>query len=125
LLKRREFLATLAAGGLFASRGHAHTPFPVKFRRQPPYASALAFVEPGLDEFPGEKVSIEIETRLREALLSGHLPVAAGCSGMSPAAREYRNIGPGVETALFEKSEVAPGCGKWRESLGSISAARF
>ncbi|MGA2579671.1 MAG: FG-GAP-like repeat-containing protein [Bryobacteraceae bacterium] len=125
MLKRREFLATLAAGGLFASRGHAHTPFPVKFRRQPPYASALAFVEPGLDEFPGEKVSIEIETRLREALLSGHLPVAAGCSGMSPAAREYRNIGPGVETALFEKSEVAPGCGKWRESLGSISAARF
>ena len=124
-MKRREFLATLAAGGLFASRGHAHTPFPVKFRLQPPYAGALAFVEPGLDEFPGEKIAIEIETRLRETLLSGHLPVAAGCSGMSPAVREYRNIGAGVGSARFEQGEVASGCKKWRESLGSISAARF
>ena len=66
------------------------------------YAGALAFVEPGLDEFPGEKIAIEIETRLRETLLSGHLPVAAGCSGMSPAVREYRNIGPGVGSARFE-----------------------
>jgi hypothetical protein len=124
-VNRRDFLATLAAGGLFASRAHAHTPFPVKFRQQPPYAGALAFVEPGLDEFPGEKTAIEIETRLREALLSGHLPVANGCSGMSPAVREYRNIGKGVESAVFEKGDVAAGCGKWRESLGSISTARF
>ncbi len=97
----------------------------MKFRLQPPYAGALAFVEPGLDEFPGEKIAIEIETRLRQTLLSGHLPVSAGCSGMSPAVHEYRNIGPGVGSARFEQGEVASGCRKWRESLGSISAARF
>jgi len=125
LLKRREFLATLAAGGLFASRGHAHTPFPVKFRQKPPWAGALGFAEPGLDEFPGEKTAIEIEMRLREGLLGGHLPVAAGCGGSSPAAREYVNVGPGVERARFEQGDVASGCRKWRESLGSITAARF
>jgi len=54
LLKRREFLAALAASGLFTSKGHAASPFPVKFRQQPAYDSVLAFVEPGLDEFPGE-----------------------------------------------------------------------
>ena len=97
----------------------------MKFRQQPPYTGALAFVEPGQDEFPGEKIAIEIETRLRETLLSGHLPVAPGCSGTSPAVREYQNIGPGVESARFESGGVAAGCDKWRESLGSITAARF
>ncbi len=97
----------------------------MKFRQQPPYTGALAFVEPGQDEFPGEKIAIEIETRLRETVLSGHLPVASGCSGSSPAAREYQNIGPGVESARFESGGVAAGCGKWRESLGSITAVRF
>ena len=125
-MKRRDFLATLAAGGYLVSKAHAHTPFPVKFRRPPPYSGALAFVEPGLDEFRGEQTAIEIETRLREALLGGRLPVATGCGGLSPAVREYQNIGPGRrERNRFEQGDVAAGCRKWRESLGSISAARF
>jgi tetratricopeptide (TPR) repeat protein len=125
-LKRREFLATLAATGLFASKGHASSPFPVKFRREAPYDSVLAFVEPGLDEFPGEKTAMEIEARLWAAVTDGRLPVAARCNGISPAPGAYREIAPGVAAAVFGASDdVTSGWKKWRESLGAIHAARF
>ena len=98
----------------------------MKFRLPPPYAPALAFVEPGLDEFPGEKAAMEIETRLREGVLSGRQALAPGCRGTSPAAREYRDVAPGVATAVFSgDTDVASGWQRWRESLGSIDRARF
>ena len=126
MLKRREFLAALAATGLFAPKGHASSPFPVKFRREPPYDSVLAFVEPGLDDFPGEKIAVEIEKRLGTALTDGRLPLAVGCSGISPAPSRYREIGSGAAAAVFGTSEdVASGWKKWRESLGTIRSARF
>ena len=73
-MNRRDFLAACAATGLFASKGHASAPFPVKFRHQPPYAQALAMVEPGLDEFPAEKTALQIEARLLSAFQDGKLP---------------------------------------------------
>lgn len=125
-MNRREFFAAWAATGLYSRQGHASAPFPVKFRRQPPYTSLLAFVEPGLDEFPGEKIALEIEARLSDAVQAGSSPVSPACAGTSPAAREYREIGPGVAAAVFSGDRsVAAGWKKWRESLGSVRAARF
>jgi tetratricopeptide (TPR) repeat protein len=125
-VNRREFLAACAATGWFASKGHASAPFPVKFRQQPAYTSLLAFAEPGRDEFPGEKIAMEIEAGLRGAVRSGQLPFALHCAGISPAPREYREIGPGVAAAVFGGDpDVASGWKKWRESLGTIHGARF
>jgi tetratricopeptide (TPR) repeat protein len=98
-VKRREFLGALAATGLFSSKGHASAPFPVKFRQQPPYAPALSFVEPGQDEFPGEKVAMEIEARLRDAMRTGVAP--------------------------SKDPRIAGAWNKWRESLGEVRDARF
>ena len=124
-MKRREFLAALAAAG-FARPGHAAAPFPVKYRQLPPYAAALSFVEPGLDEFPAEKAALEIESRLREGLLGGRMAFAAGCGGRSPAAAEYREIASGVVAGVFaEDGAVESGWKRWRESLGSVDRARF
>jgi len=125
LWKRREFLAAIAGTGYFVSRGHASAPFHVKFRQQPPYTSLLKFAEPGLDEFPGEKIAMEIEARLGEAVRQGHAPFTPGCRGLSPAARDYRDVAPGVARAVFGEGEVAAGWEEWRESLGKIDRARF
>jgi len=123
--KRREFLAALAGACCFTAKGHASAPFPVKFRQQPPYASLLQFVEPGLDEFPGEKIAMEIEARLGEAARRGHAPFATGCGGASPAARDYHEIAPGVARAVFGEGDAPAGWEKWRASLGQIDRARF
>lgn len=122
---RREFLGALAGAGYLAAQGHAAAPFPVQFRQQPPYSAELAFIEPGTDEFPGEKIALEIEARLGEAVLSGHAPLAAGCAGRSPAVRDYGEIAPGVARAVFDAGDVAAGWDKWRSGLGGIDRARF
>src|SRR5208283_2029403 len=119
-MKRRDFLGVCAAP-LFVSRGHAASPFPVKFRQEPPYASVLAFAEPGSDEFPGEKPAMELEKRLASALSSGDLPFAAACTGASPAPTAYRKIASDVAAAVFDGSGTpAAGWNKWRTSLGTV-----
>ena len=45
--------------------------------------------------------------------------------GISPAAREYRDIAPGVAQAIFGNEAVTSGWQKWRDSLGTIDRARF
>jgi Flp pilus assembly protein TadD len=125
-VNRREFLAVCTAAGIFTSTGHAYSPFPVKFRQQPPWAPALAFVEPGSDEFPGEKLAMEVEAGLREAFRSGRVPVATDCRGVSPAPREYKHVAPGVARAVFGADrDISSGWRKWRESVGKVRAARF
>jgi tetratricopeptide (TPR) repeat protein len=125
-LKRREFVAGLAGGLLFTGRTHASAPFAVNFRKLPPYAGLLKLAEPGLDEFPAEKSAIETEVRLRDLVHSGDLPLAAGCTGASPAPSGYEQAGPGVWKALFAGGEsIAEGFAQWRASLGEIRAARF
>ncbi|HEY3440737.1 MAG TPA: FG-GAP-like repeat-containing protein [Paludibaculum sp.] len=125
-MKRREFLASIAGAGFSASRGRAFAPYPVKFRLPPPYAASMQFVEPGLDEFPAEKVAMAIESGLRAAFRGGQAPLAVDCSGASPAPREYRNIGPGVSEGVFGgDTDVAAGWKKWRASLGEVRSARF
>ena len=125
-MRRRDFL-TCAGGALFAARyAHAHSPFPVKFRQEPAYLSLARFAEPGLDEFPGEKIAMQIEERLHTAARSGDLPIAAACQGRSPAASSYRAIADDVRAAVFEDGgSIAEGWKKWRASLGTIRGARF
>jgi tetratricopeptide (TPR) repeat protein len=124
-MKRRDFLGVCAAP-LFFSRGHAASPFPVTFRQEPAYASALAFAEPGLDEFPGEKAAMELELHLAGALSAGDLRFAPDCTGASPAPSAYRQVAPDVATAVFDGS-VSPVTGwtKWRASLGTVRRAVF
>ena len=122
-MKRREFLAALAASGFLPSPGHASAPFAVKFRHQPPYTALLKFVEPGLDEFPGEKTAMEMEVRLAEAVRKGPLPLATDCGGSSPHG--YRVIAEGVSESVFGDGDVPAGWEKWRRALGTIDSARF
>src|ERR1017187_9082546 len=86
----------------------------------------MALVEPGLDEFPGEKTAIEIEARLATALRTGDLPVETVCSGASPAPSHYRQVAPDVFTAVFDgRGDPVAGWKKWRASLGQVRRAVF
>jgi tetratricopeptide (TPR) repeat protein len=60
-MKRREFLAAIAAAGLTPSTGTAAKAFPVSYKRPNPYDAVLRFVDPGSDEFQGEKAAAELE----------------------------------------------------------------
>ncbi len=125
-MRRREFLFTFAATSYLASKGHAYSSFPVKYRELPRHAPLMPFAEPGHDEFPAEKAAMEIEERLRAALIEGCLPLATDCRGGSPAPREYRDIAPGVAEGVFGgEGDIAAGFKQWWESLGKIHSARF
>ena len=123
---RREFLTTFAASAFIAPRLHANSPFPVRFRQQPQYGPLSQFVEAGSDEFPGERVAMEIESSLRAGVRGGEVKFAENCGGFSPVASEYRAIAPGVSQAVFDNSRDVPsGWKKWLASLGEIRSARF
>ena len=74
-MTRREFIAAVSAAGLVPSK--ASTPFPVHYARPNPYDAVLRFVDPGSDDFKGEKDAVELEARLerifagRESALPG------------------------------------------------------
>lgn len=124
-VNRRQFLSASAAAFL-AKPGHAAAPFPVKFRQQPPYASALSMVEPGLDEFPGEKIAMAIESALSDSIRTSRLPLAPTAKGRSPFAREYKPVANDVNVAVYGgDSDLATGWSRWRESLGTVRDARF
>ena len=125
-MRRRDFLAAFAAAPLYSRPVHAASPFPVKFKRQPPYSGLVAFAEPGHDEFPAEKAALEAQTRLTSALETGDLPFAGKCTGASPAPAGYRDIAPDVAVAVFDGGgDPSSGWKKWRASLGTVRRARF
>ncbi|MDE3197546.1 MAG: VCBS repeat-containing protein [Acidobacteriota bacterium] len=64
-MTRREFVAAVAAAGLTPSKSVAAVPFPVRYAKPNPYDGVLRFVEPGSDEFKGEKDAFELEEKLR------------------------------------------------------------
>jgi len=83
-------------------------------------------VEPGLDEFPAEKVALEVEARLRAAFDEGKLPCGPDCKTISPKPVEYRNLASGVDAAVFGATgDAASAWSEWRRSLGNVRAARF
>jgi tetratricopeptide (TPR) repeat protein len=65
-MNRREFLAAVAAAGLTPARATASTPFPVHYKRANPFDTVLRFIEPGTDEFKGEKDALAVESKLRD-----------------------------------------------------------
>jgi tetratricopeptide (TPR) repeat protein len=69
-MTRREFIAAAAAAGLTPSKGSAATPFPVHYAKPNPYDAVLRHVEPGSDEYAGEKEAATLEARL-EAQYAG------------------------------------------------------
>jgi tetratricopeptide (TPR) repeat protein len=69
-MTRREFIAAISAAGLLPSRASASTPFPVHYAKPNPYDAVLRYVEPGSDEFKGEKDAAELEARL-ERMFAG------------------------------------------------------
>ena len=125
-MNRREFITTAAGIPYIALNAHASPPFQVRFRQEPPWISLSSFVEPGADEFPGEKTAMAIEARLGQALASGALPVSSDCRGKSPAPESYRTIAPGVAAGVYSGGDdVASGWKQWRDLLGQVRSARF
>ena len=69
-MTRREFVAAVSAAGLRPSTASASAPFPVRYARPAPYNAALKFIDPGSDEFTGERAAAEFEARL-ERMFAG------------------------------------------------------
>ncbi len=70
---------------------------------------------------------MEIVAALRRFTETGALPLAAGFRGSSPMPARYRKVADDVFEAEFEAAggSFEGGLRKWRESLGSIRAARY
>jgi Flp pilus assembly protein TadD len=64
-MTRREFIAAVSAAGLLPSKSSASTPFPVHFAKPNPYDALLRYVDPGSDDFQGEKEAVQLEARLQ------------------------------------------------------------
>src|SRR5690349_4912936 len=123
---RREFLITAAAipalSGLRAAPAFTETS-----RHQPPYLALEKFILPGNDEFPEEKIAMQIRESLNSALRSRELPVGANFKGFSPCPKSYRDLAPDLKQAVFETSDaaVADGWRRWVKSLGNVRRAQF
>ncbi len=76
-MTRREFAATIAAAGLFSSPRLKASAFPVRYARANPYDAALRFLEPGTDEFQGEKIAADLVSKLHR-IFAGQEPAPAG-----------------------------------------------
>ncbi len=76
-MTRREFMAAVSVAGLLPSR--ASTPFSVRYARPNPYDAVLRYIEPGSDEFKGEKDAMEIEARL-DRIFAGREEAPPGLS---------------------------------------------
>ncbi|HXR10419.1 MAG TPA: hypothetical protein VN792_06560, partial [Candidatus Acidoferrales bacterium] len=94
-MTRREFIAAVSAAGLRPSKAAASTPFPVHYAKPNPYDAVLRYVDPGSDEFKGEKDAMELEARLERIFVGG-----AG-------------------------TEAPPGLSAWMARRGEIRGARF
>ena len=96
-MKRRDFLKTAAALPALSCL-RSHPAFAEETHHAPPYLALQKFIEPGNDEFTGEKKAFEIREALTKAFLNRELPLA----------------------------EPRPsGAVSWIESLGTVRRAQF
>jgi len=113
-VKRREFLlSTAALACLKSAPAFAEEPPHL----EPPYLKLKKFIEPGTDEFSGEKSAIELKAVLHAALRSGELADAA----IGPTS--YKQLAPDVGEGVFAGSPAS--WANWVESLGHIRRAEF
>ena len=83
-MNRREFLLSSAALACLKSpAAFAEEPR----HQEPPYLKLKKFIEPGQDEFAGEKAALDLKARLRAAMVSKTLAHAAvGPTSYKPSA---------------------------------------
>ncbi len=113
-MKRREFLISAAALACLKQ--------PVVYaeetrRQEPPYLKLEKFIEPGHDEFTGEKAAFELRAALHAALQSKQLANAA------IGATSYKQLAPDLLEAVFQGSPQD--WHSWVESLGNVRRAEF
>jgi len=126
-MNRREFIGSLAASGLMRPKHCAPAPFPVRFRKASPHETLAAYIEPGSDEFAGEKSAMQIVSLLERLPDTHGLPLTADFRGTSPLPTRYR----AVAADAFE-AEFAPvsggfdaGLRQWVARLGKVRNARY
>ncbi len=87
-----------------------------------PYLALQKFIAPGFDEFPQEKIAMEVRAALRLAMETGELPVAAGCTGFSPHPVRYEARAADLHVAVYNPADrdISAGWKAWRQSLGTI-----
>ena len=116
-MTRREFMAAMSAAGLLPWKATASVPFPVHYAKANPYDAVLRYVDPGSDEFQGEKDAMEFEARL-ERILAGREAAPAGLSewaarrGEIRAARFYAL--PNSQVRYEIKTETEYHTGVWQ-----------
>ena len=129
MLTRRRFFESAAAAGLALDPAEKRfaDPFPVRFRKSLPYESLFEFIEPGHDEFAGEKQASDITAHLDAIFETRALPLSNNFEGASPMPARYRAVAEGVALAEFDPADrdFEQGLKKWLDSLGQIRSARF
>ena len=117
-MTRREFIAAVSAAGLAPSRASASTPFPVHYAKPNPYNAALQFIDPGSDEFTGEKDAVELEARL-ERIFAGREAAPPGLERVDAraaakfAARDFMLL-PDERVRYEIKTETEYHTGVWQ-----------
>jgi len=146
-LTRRKFLASAASAGLYLKscpwRLNALEPsaapshdlpeiaFPVHFHKQPPYESLIPYIQPGNDEFSGEKEAAEISSHLSRLIETRTLPISSEFQGESPLPTQYHAITEGVYRAEFGSKAPVGAVDyqsaflRWLDLFGRIRNARF
>jgi len=113
-VNRREFLISTAAIACLKQK----VAFAEETRPQePPYLKLKKFIEPGNDEFPGEKAALALKAKLSDALKSKELAHAA----VGPTS--YKRLAPDLAEGVF--TGTPRGWREWVESLGQVRRASF
>ncbi len=127
-ITRRRLLAGAAAVPALGLAGSdAAAAVPESSLHQAPYLSLERFIAPGQDEFPEEKIAIEVENALYEALRLGELPLDSPPGGFSPCSASAKHIASDLDEAIYNQADhdIAGGWRRWVTSLGIVRRAEF
>src|SRR6185295_17617856 len=100
---------------------------PIRLRKVHPYESLFACIQPGHDEFAGEKEASEVTAHLEKLLAMRRLPLAPDFQGVSPLPARYLPVTADIARAKFDAGDMhfSEGLQKWIDSLGTVRSARF
>ena len=122
-VSRRDFLvATTAAFSAFDGSPMAAASEASEPEHAATYLALAKYIEPGNDEFRGEKTAMEIRAALHQAVSSMHLPLTPSVEGFSPAPQRYDRLAKDVESAVFNREDraIQSGWQAWIRSLGVV-----